>query len=167
MNLKVSGHMYPGSGLQTEIECSDSGLPPYLIILRQFRLEVLMLFLGIFFVYCWCSFFYWVFLYHGISFSWKCWCSFGNIPINFWLMLFLLTLMVPWYKAMNMLINCLVCLYKKSPKFIFSQNQSHQPQFVGQSLDTCIHQPPRSPHMKQSLVHKCMVSSKVGQNTMF
>ena len=57
MNLKVSGHMYPGSGLQTEIECSDSGLPPYLVILRQFRLEVLMLFLGIFFVYCWCSFF--------------------------------------------------------------------------------------------------------------
>lgn len=31
--------------------------PPYLVILRQFRLEVLMLFLGIFFVYCWCSFF--------------------------------------------------------------------------------------------------------------
>ena len=61
INLEVSEHMYPGSGLQTGIGCSYTGLkfyPPQPIILRQFRCYALMLFLGIFFVICWCSFFY-------------------------------------------------------------------------------------------------------------
>ena len=157
-----------GTCIQVLVYKLQLNVPPplYPIILRQF--EVLMLFLGIFLVLLLMLFFIEILcsLYHGINLVENADALFRNIPINFWLMLFLLTLMVPWYKAMKMLINCLSVSIKKNPKSIFSQNQSHQPQFVGQSLDTCIHQPPRSPHMKQSLVHMCLVSTKVGQNTM-
>ena len=58
-----------------------------------------------------------------------------------------------------------VSVEKKFPNFILSQIQNHQSQFVGQTLDTCIHSPPRSPHMKQSPVHLGRVSSKIGHDT--
>ena len=80
---------------------------------------------------------------------------------QFLLMLFLMTFILPWYKSMNA-IHLSSVSKEKNPNFNLSQNKNHQSQFVGQTLDTCIHSPPRSPHMKPSPVHSCGVPPKVG-----
>ena len=56
-------------------------------------------------------------------------------------------------------------LQKKIPNIILSQYQNSQSEFIGQSLDTCGHSPPRSPHMEQSPDHSCRVPPSVGHDT--
>ena len=66
---------------------------------------------------------------------------------------------------MKMFIVCLSVPIAENPNFILSQFQNVQSQFVGQSLDTCSHSPPRSPHMEQSPVHSCRIPPNVGHDT--
>ena len=111
--------------------------------------------------FCLCSFLY-IFIVPRYQFQLQGLMLFLG-EINFLLMLFLLTCIVPWYKTNENLSS--VSIEKKIPNFILSQIQNHQSQFVGQTLDTCIHSPPRSPHMEQSPVHLGRVSPKIGHDT--
>ena len=66
---------------------------------------------------------------------------------------------------MKMLFICLSVSTEKNSQYHLSQYQNSKSEFIGQSLDTCGHSPPRSPHMEQYPVHSCRVPPSVGHDT--